>query len=186
MLLKGGNRFQKQNDLTTKHNEKENRFMEQLSMILKAQITLYNQLVELNKLQSKELVAGKAIRVQEITKETEEIMKKLILLDSKRHVVIGEIMQQYKINDSVNLVNLIELTNSEWKDFLLNLIYELEKIADELKMHIEQNKILLTKAMRFIDFNINVITSTTASDTYAPQGQEGSANSKKKMFDQSI
>lgn len=160
--------------------------MQQLSMILKAQITLYNQLLELNKAQSKEVAAGNAVKVQEITKEIEKIMKQLVLLDTKRQAVISEIMQQFKINDCVNVVELIELTDSELKDSLFNLIYELEKIADELKMYIERNKILLKKAMQFIDFNINVITSTTAGDIYAPQGQESSVTSKKKMFDQSI
>lgn len=160
--------------------------MEQLSMLLKAQITLYQQLLELSKSQGQELVDGKAIKVQKITNEIEEIMKKLVLLNNKQQAVIVAIRQQHKISDNVNLVRLIKLINLKSKDFLLDLIYELEKIADELKLYIGQNKILLTRAMQFIDFNINVITSTTASDTYAPRGQEGSANSKKKIFDQSI
>lgn len=160
--------------------------MEQLSMILKAQITLSEQLLELSKLQTQELVVGNAMEVQKIVKNLEAIMKQFFLLETKRQTTINEVRQQYKINDEVNLVNLIELIHPKSKDFLFDLIRNLEQILDELKFYIQQNKILLNKAIKFIDFNINVITSTATSTTYAPQGQEGSAISKKKMFDQSI
>jgi len=160
--------------------------MEQLSVVLKAQISLYKELLELSKSQVQELVIGNAIKVQEITTKSEEVMKKLMLLDTKRQIIIDGIAQKYKIHNNINLVRLIELLDLKSKDILLDLIYALEQIIDELKLYIEQNKILLTKAMQFIDFNINVITSTTASDTYAPQGQERNATTKKKIFDQSI
>jgi flagellar biosynthesis/type III secretory pathway chaperone len=186
MLLRDKNKSQKQNDLTTKRNEKENRFMEQLSVVLKAQIALYKELLALSKSQVQELMIGNAIKVQEITTKSEELMKKLLLLDNERQNVIDDIMQKYKMHDNVNLVGLIQLFDIKSKNFLLNLVYDLEQITDELKLYIEQNKILLAKAMQFVDFNINVITSTTASDTYAPQGQECNAVRKKKMFDQSI
>lgn len=160
--------------------------MEQLNTLLKAQITIYQQLLNLSKLQVQELVLGNAVKVQGITAKSEELMKRLFVLDTERQAVVDEILQKYKIHDNVNLVKLIEMVDLKSKNSLLDLIYDLEKIADELKMYIEQNKILLAKAMQFIDFNINVITSTTASDTYAPQGQERNAIRKKKMFDQSI
>jgi len=160
--------------------------MEQLSMILKEQITLSEQLLELSKLQTKELVVKNAMKVQKIAGKIDFITKQLFLLEDKRQAVINEISQRCQISEPVNLVKLIELSNSKSKNLLLELIRSLEQILDELKFYIQQNKILLKKAMHFIDFNMNVITSTTASTTYAPQGHEGSAVSKKKMFDQSI
>ncbi|MBP2630545.1 MAG: hypothetical protein H6Q70_1173 [Firmicutes bacterium] len=163
--------------------------MEQLIIILKEQITLCEQLLDLSKSQSQELVNGNAIKVKKITNAISEKMKRLFLLDHRRQVVVEGIKQAHSINDPVSLVRLIESIesiDSTVKVSLLDLISALGKVADELKAYIQQNKLLLAKAMQFIDFNINVITSTTASDTYAPQGQEGCVTSKKKMFDQSI
>ena len=160
--------------------------MEQLGMILKEQITLSEQLLELSKLQTQELVVGNAMEVQKIAQKIEIIMKQFLLLENKRQTTINEIRQQYKISDNVNLVKLIELLNPKSKDLLLDLIRSLEQVLDELRFYIQQNKILTKKAMNFINFNINVITSTSTSTTYAPRGQEGSAIRKKKMFDQSI
>ncbi len=160
--------------------------MEQLSIILKEQITICEQLLALSKSQSQELVIGNAIKVKKITKAISEKMKQLFLLNHKRQAAIDGIKQNYEINDSVTLVKLVELVDSNVKESLLDLINDLGKVVDELKAYIQQNKLLLAKAMQFIDFNINLITSTVASDTYEPKGQEGSGISKRKMFDQSI
>lgn len=189
MLQKVKNNSRMQNDLTIKHNAKENRLMEQLGIILKEQITICEQLLALSKSQSQELVIGNAIKVKKITKVISEKMKQLFLLNHKRQAVIDGIKQTYKINDSVTLVKLVELVelvDGNAKESLLDLVGDLGKVAEELKAYIRQNKLLLAKAMQFIDFNINLITSTMASDTYAPKGQEGNGISKRKMFDQSI
>lgn len=162
--------------------------MKQLIIILKAQITLYTQLVELSKSQTQNLVVGAADQVQAITKKTEKIIKQLSELESKRQNIIDTFMITYKINGKVTLEEFIERIqlDSSNKTVILNLTSELEKIADELKFYIHQNKMLLKKAVQFIDFNMNLITSTAAGTTYAPKGQEGNAISKRKMFDQTI
>jgi flagellar biosynthesis/type III secretory pathway chaperone len=162
--------------------------MEQLGIILKEQITLYKQLLELSKLQTQKLVIGAAEQVQAITKETEKIIKELSQLESKHQNIINTFMMTYKINGKVTLTEILEAAqlDSNKKIAILNLSSELEKIADELKSYTYQNQILLKKAMQFIDFNMNLITSTVAGATYAPKGQEGNAISKRKMFDQTI
>lgn len=162
--------------------------MKQLIIILKAQIALYTQLVELSKSQTQNLVIGAADQVQSITKEAEKTIKQLLQLESKRQDIIDTMMITYKINGKVTITELIEKIqlDSNSKTVILNLISELEKIAEELKFYIHQNKILLQNAMQFIDFNMNLMTSTAAGATYAPKGQDGNAISKKRMFDQSI
>ena len=56
---------------------------------------------------------------------------------------------------------------------------------NEIINYITKNKNLNDQAMRFINFNINVITGTTADTTYTAQNT-GNVITKKKMFDQSI
>jgi flagellar biosynthesis/type III secretory pathway chaperone len=171
-----------------RHSERENRLMKQLIIILKAQITLYTQLVELSKSQTQNLVVGAADQAQVITEKTEKIIKQLSELESKRQNIIDTFMITYKINGKVELEEFVERIqlDSGNKTVILDLIFELEKIAEKLKFCIHQNKILLQKAMQFIDFNMNLLTSTTAGVTYAPKGQDGNVISKKKIFDQSI
>ncbi|WP_110955271.1 flagellar protein FlgN [Anaerosinus massiliensis] len=162
--------------------------MKQLTVILKMQSTLYGQLLQLSKQQTEKLVANDAIEVQKAAKEIEKIMQQLSKLEIQRQESITACRAAYKMSENLTLRQLIEKipNHTEDKENAVHLVIDLEEKTAELKEYINQNKILLEKAMQFIDFNVNLITSTSAGTTYAAKGQEGTAVSKRKMFDQSI
>lgn len=174
------------NDLTIEPKKMESHFIEELSVILKSQIAICRQLIDLSKFQTKELVRGKAMETGAVSIKMGEKLKQLALAEKKRKSVIVHLAEEYHIEGTFDLVNLIKTMNLASPDFLLTVVQDLESCIDELKTYSQKNKILLAQAMKFIDFNINVLASTIASITYVPKGRQNSGFNNKKIFDQSI
>lgn len=137
------------------------------------------------KKQHQKLLKNDTVGFDEIIKEQSDITGKLLLCEKEKENIIKEIMYTQKIN----LVNLTLLQTVEYakdkKQELMLKVLELNKVGGMIRDYVVKNKTLNDQAIRFINFNINVITGTTADTTYNAQNK-GTIISKKKIFDQSI
>ena len=93
----------------------------------------------------------------------------------------GEVLEVIPKLDKV----VVKGINIRKKQELMLKLLELNAVGEKIRNYIAKNKNLNDQAMRFINFNINVITGTTADTTYTAQNT-GNVITKKKMFDQSI
>ncbi len=105
--------------------------------------------------------------------------------DFEKETIINEIMYNQKINlANLTLLQTVEFSKDKKQELMLKVL-ELNAVGEKIRNYITKNKNLNDQAMRFINFNINVITGTTADTTYTAQNT-GNVITKKKMFDQSI
>lgn len=148
-------------------------------------LSLTKNLLTLVEKQHQKLLKNDTVGFDEIIKEQSDITGKLLLCEKEKENIIKEIMYTQKIN----LVNLTLLQTVEYakdkKQELMLKVLELNKVGGMIRDYVVKNKTLNDQAIRFINFNINVITGTTADTTYNAQNK-GTIISKKKMFDQSI
>ena len=159
---------------------------ENFKKILQAQIALYQQLLDLSKRQTEALVKNDVLKVQDITGEIEVAMRQITILERKRQGLTETLIKRYGLQQNVSFVAFIQSANLKTTDFLLQLIQNLDEVIRKLKIYVQKNKALVDIALDYVSFNINIMASTAASVTYAPQGHEGVSVSKNKIFDQSI
>ena len=107
------------------------------------------------------------------------------MCEKEKETIINEIMYNQKINlANLTLLQTVEFAKDKKQELMLKVL-ELNAVGEKIRNYITKNKNLNDQAMRFINFNINVITGTTADTTYTAQNT-GNVITKKKMFDQSI
>ena len=135
--------------------------------------------------QHQKLLNNDKIGFDEIIKEQSEITGKLLMCEKEKETIINEIMYNQKINlANLTLLQTVEFAKDKKQELMLKVL-ELNAVGEKIRNYITKNKNLNDQAMRFINFNINVITGTTADTTYTAQNT-GNVITKKKMFDQSI
>ena len=135
--------------------------------------------------QHQKLLNNDKIGFDEIIKEQSEITGKLLMCEKEKEIIINEIMYNQKINlANLTLLQTVEFAKDKKQELMLKVL-ELNAVGEKIRNYITKNKNLNDQAMRFINFNINVITGTTADTTYTAQNT-GNVITKKKMFDQSI
>ena len=135
--------------------------------------------------QHQKLLNNDKIGFDEIIKEQSEITGKLLMCEKEKEIIIKEIMYNQKINlANLTLLQTVEFAKDKKQELILKVL-ELNAVGGKIRNYITKNKNLNDQAMRFINFNINVITGTTADTTYTAQNT-GNVITKKKMFDQSI
>ena len=135
--------------------------------------------------QHQKLLNNDKIGFDEIIKEQSEITGKLLMCEKEKETIINEIMYNQKINlANLTLLQTVEFAKDKKQELMLKVL-ELNAVGEKIRNYIAKNKNLNDQAMRFINFNINVITGTTADTTYTAQNT-GNVITNKKMFDQSI
>jgi flagellar biosynthesis/type III secretory pathway chaperone len=147
--------------------------MKEISILIKAQITLGKQLISLNAMQKQYLIERNTKQSSAVTLQTEQIMHKLAALENKK--------QQFLQNIGAAAGLQINTDQS-----ILDLKRQFQEIVVELKEQNTKNKILLKKNVEFIDFNINVMSRTVADPLYAAKGANNSILGRNKIFDQTI
>ena len=158
--------------------EKLNHNIDKMLMLTK------NLLLAVEK-QHQKLLNNDKIGFDEIIKEQSEIAGKLLMCEKEKETIINEIMYNQKINlANLTLLQTVEFAKDKKQELMLKVL-ELNAVGEKIRNYIAKNKNLNDQAMRFINFNINVITGTTADTTYTAQNT-GNVITKKKMFDQSI
>ena len=79
------------------------------------------------------------------------------------------------------------MPDSVERDAVMRLIARVQGLENEMQRELASTKVLLKRSKEFVDFHINVMTQTAASDTYAPPGAaEVESRRGIKMFDANV
>ena len=89
----------------------------------------------------------------------------------------------------VGVASFAEYINAQEKNIQRDVAEKLlTKTADaqlRLKNQVSQVKLLLKKGREYVDFNLNILARTSASDTYGAAAQTGSQRSR-RMFEANV
>lgn len=160
----------------------------ELSMLLKAQNTLCRQLIALGRQQKECMLQGLSQQLREVMKTQEGTFRKFVQIETKKQRLLQEQSKSSGLDfdEERTLAEMISVAPKREQEEMKAHSQQFIQSMQELKNINQHNRTLLDNEVQFIDFNINIMTQTTADDIYAPQGQNGSVISKKKMFDQTI
>ena len=145
--------------------------MQEIINILRQQLILCMQLLKVVQRQGEALVQNDARLVSAINKEAELAMAELNQQEKKKQ----QFLQQA---GAASVALWLEKTeDSMEKQLALQLTDKMNNMLQQLQEAKEANKQYLDRNMKFIDFNINVMTQTEAGATYGSGPVQG-----RKMF----
>jgi len=76
--------------------------------------------------------------------------------------------------------------DSEARDVAVHLLHRAQEFEASLTREVMATRLLLEKGKQYVDFHINVLTRTVASDTYNQDAAESESRREIKMFDSSV
>lgn len=119
--------------------------------------------------------------VTEMTQAILPILNKLDLLDKRK----CEFLQQ--AGKTSMTAYAADCRKPEERDAVLHLLQKVHQAEDRMRRELNSTKELLKRSKQFVDFHINVMTQTTANDTYVPPGAAELENRRGiKMFDKNV
>lgn len=158
---------------------------DKITMHIKAQITLCDELISISQAQKLALISSDAAELIKTTGRNEQALHKFLALENSKQTLLSEWKKQAQISENASLMDLARRAGRGARA-TLQFAERLERRMRELKGLRDQNHALLQNAMQFVEFSVNAMTQTTADDLYAANPQNNSVISKKKIFDQSI
>lgn len=152
--------------------------MDETIKILREQIILCSQLPVLFDELIK-IMRDNSPEVQEPINKIEKIMRELAENEKKAQAFLKR----------VNAPNFAEYLAAQKKNIQRDMAEKLLKKTSEAQLQIRTQvaelKILLKNAKNFVDFNLNILARTSASETYGNKAQRDSQRAR-RMFDANV
>ncbi|MDF2636170.1 MAG: FlgN protein [Pelosinus sp.] len=161
-------------------DEKWNNLLKVLSQILR----VCQNLLALSKEKQKVLVAADSQELEKIVKQEDSLLIEISKLEKVREQLIGEILIAHGVEKSeASLEKLKTIAKPNAEEQLEVFSKELRLIMDELGPLHALNAELITQALGFINYNVNVLSQIAVGPTYASGGQTDQQAPKRTLFD---
>lgn len=160
---------------------------EQLVGVLANMLTLYQELLAISKQKNAVLVKARTQELETLTKQEELLIIRIGKLDHAREKLLQEITAANRLpGEALPMSRLVALAEADIAEQLNELWRQLSSITAEMAKVNEVNTKLIDQALFFINYNINLLTQSATSPTYAAQGQQGQAAPARKVIDRKV
>lgn len=155
--------------------------MKDIIEVLRQQLILCRRLLDLAQAQRVELVKTDAVAARKLAGTMEPIMANINSLEKRKEKFLTS-------RGETDLPTwLSKVPDSPDKEVLDTLINKQEIVLQELKKVNSNNLQYLNRHTEFINYNINVMTQTSAGVTYGTPGDNGGMPVQgRKMFDTGV
>lgn len=155
-------------------------FKEELEAVLESQLETLNVLKNITEKKSHILIEENLEALVGITKDEEELINRVGILEVERE----QLLDTWGMQVDIPLTNIIaNLPENEGKELRLlgQELYETLKSIDEIN---KLNNQLLSDNMEWIEFNLNLLTNVQTPSTYGTE--EGNVKSNNSLFDRKV
>ena len=155
--------------------------MDEAVRLLRAQILISNRCLEKLKIIKTTLQAeNKGAGIVTAVQEMEPVLLEMGKLEKQKQDFLAR-----KKASSLQMV-LAEIPDSEKKNIAVHLLHRAQEFEESLIRETASARLLLEKGKKFVDFNLNVMTRTVASDIYNQDAAESESRRGVKIFDSSV
>ena len=155
--------------------------MDEVVRLLRAQILISNRALEKLKAIKETIQAeNKGAHIVAAVQAMEPVLLELGKLEKQKQAFL----QGRKLS-SVQAV-LAQEPASEAREIAVHLLHRAQEFEESLTREVAATRLLLEKGKQYVDFHINVLTRTVASDTYNQDAAESESRREIKMFDSSV
>lgn len=155
-------------------------FKEELKAVLESQLETLRVLKNITEKKSNVLIEENLEALIGITKDEEELINRVGILEVERE----QLLDTWGMQVDIPLTNIIaNLPENEGKELRLlgQELYETLKSIDEIN---KLNNQLLLDNMEWVEFNLNLLTNVQTPSTYG--AEEGNVNNNNSLFDRKV
>lgn len=157
---------------------------DKLVLLLNQTLQIYQALVQLSQKKREILVKANPQALEQLTKQEEMLIIEAGKLEKLRLPLIKELVAALGLDtEQTALATLITHADSQTATKLRTISETFTNITDELAQLNAVNEKLIKQSLDFINYNINVLSQTTAESTYASKGQTGSGKIGRSLLD---
>lgn len=155
--------------------------MDEAVRLLRAQILLSNKCLERIKALKKVLQAeNNGADIVTVVQSLEPALLELTKLEKNKR----DFLKRQGAKDMRTVIS--RLTPDESWEILVHLYHRTQEFEVSLKQELANTSLLLERGKEFVDYHINIMTRTVASDIYTQAAAESESRRGVKMFDSSI
>jgi flagellar biosynthesis/type III secretory pathway chaperone len=160
---------------------------DKLIALLTEMAALYQAILGLSRQKRDILIAVKPHDLEAVTKQEELLILQVGKLEAARVKLMQQLAAASGVSvDDLTLTDVKKLAGPEIAEKLDKIATDFDRIMAELAPVNKLNAELIQRALSFINYNINILTQSTAGPTYAPQGQSTPDSHVRKLVDQKI
>ena len=155
-----------------------------LLQVLREMLSAYQAMLTLSQQKHDILIAAKSQELEAVTKREERLIVEVGKLEDLREKIVGEMMAAYGMKDGE--VSLAELKKIAKPEIVAQLETFGEKFGSIMAAMVplnQQNTELIQQALRFVNYNINLLSQTVVGPTYAAKGQAKQEVPQRTGFD---
>lgn len=157
---------------------------EKLLSIIEKEARLYISLLGLSKQKTGVIISGDIKELENITKREQVLFKNVEKLEETREQVVSEIACSLGTESStLTISSIIANLDKAWAERLKEARDSILSTIDEIRKINMQNKVLIDTSLEYIDFSLNLVSSTSSKGvSYSRNGKEGN-DEKRSLFD---
>lgn len=161
--------------------------IDQLIIALTKEKDLYKDYLDIATKKKEIIIGGHVKELENITTIEQNLIVQLGKIDHIRNSIIGNILKEKDIESVGSLSELVEHLPENYKEELLDLKGDLERVINDIKDINDLNGSLIKQSLDYIDFNMNLILSLeNTGSTYESNASEKDLKKKSNMFDVKI
>jgi len=155
-----------------------------LLKVLREMLSVYQGILTLSQQKHDILIAAKSHELETVTKQEEMLIIEVGKLEDIRGKIVGEMMAAYGMKDGeVSLAELKKIAKPEIVEQLEMFGEKFGSIMAAMVPLNQQNTELIQQALRFVNYNINLLSQTVVGPTYAAKGQAEKQTIQRTVFD---
>lgn len=160
-----------------------------LTKVLERETQIYTELLTLVKETQQALIDNHMDGLNKCLDAKQELLAKAAKLEEMRQNHLDQLLEIFQLErEKGNLTNLIERVPQEFKGKLTACQQQLQQLVDDINEINRQNEVLIKDSLKFIDYNMSILTGQEETRTYnnKPKDSEQKAKGKSIIFDQKI
>lgn len=152
-------------------------FSRELGELLEQELKILEELLVISEEKTEILVENDVEKLESVLPKEEELIKGIVSLENERMSVLNNwgVAMETPISDIINKV-------PEGSEELKELGDKLSDVMSKLKRKNDLNNSIMQENLDWLDFNLNLITSTQAPVGYDDENRETSAGDR-SIFD---
>ncbi len=139
-----------------------------LLILLEQEAEFYENLLDISLKEQKSIVSGKVDEIEKITREKEKIILEINKLEKARLLIWKDLSEKFSLAPSdLTLTKLQEKLGEKYSKKLNILQKRIETVVHKLKNIAESNAELIKTSLDYIQFSLNLLSSSPTPSTYS-------------------
>lgn len=161
--------------------------IEQLFTVLRQECDLYKDYLDLAKEKKEAVIQGDIKELDHLTKLEQSMIVRMGKADQVRRAIIGNILLEKHVDQVENITELANLMEEPDKVQVLAYKDRLASLLEEIRLINQLNSELIHKALAYVEFNINLLTSNgPKGSAYGSKANEKDLSRRPNVFDAKI